>query len=184
MINPPVPVNLDPTRLINWFGVGSDNNPYNFLSNGYVGERILLTPNLEAKFDIDYVLSAEHLYQASKAANESDAQWILRAPTPFGLNGAKSRGRSVELRHDWESIKFDVMRGVLACKFASGSDLATKLMHTGPAELVEGNTWGDTTWGVDLTKPNRPGRNWLGVLLMARRAELFAISGSTFVVQP
>ena len=33
-------------------------------------------------------------------------------------------------------------------------------------ELVEGNYWGDTFWGIC----NGEGTNWLGILLMAERA--------------
>lgn len=35
-------------------------------------------------------------------------------------------------------------------------------------ELIEGNAWNDTFWGVC----NGVGENWLGQLLMERRAEL------------
>jgi predicted NAD-dependent protein-ADP-ribosyltransferase YbiA (DUF1768 family) len=45
--------------------------------------------------------------------------------------------------------------------------LKEKLLATGGAVLVEGNTWGDTFWGVY----KRNGMNHLGRLLMKVRAE-------------
>lgn len=69
---------------------------------------------------------------------------------------------------DWEARKYYAMRVVLDAKFAPGTPLALMLMATENAELVEGNNWGDTCWGVC----NGAGLNWLGTLLMARRAVL------------
>lgn len=46
--------------------------------------------------------------------------------------------------------------------------LREKLLATGDAELVEGNTWGDRFWGVC----NGVGQNWLGRLLMQVRDEI------------
>jgi predicted NAD-dependent protein-ADP-ribosyltransferase YbiA (DUF1768 family) len=65
-------------------------------------------------------------------------------------------------------VKVDVMRDLIAQKFAVGSELADRLLATGDQELVEGNTWGDTFWGVC----DGVGENWLGRLLMERRAAL------------
>jgi predicted NAD-dependent protein-ADP-ribosyltransferase YbiA (DUF1768 family) len=42
------------------------------------------------------------------------------------------------------------------------------LLETGDAELIEGNDWGDTFWGVCGGK----GNNFLGKLLMEVRKEL------------
>ena len=47
-------------------------------------------------------------------------------------------------------------------------ELKQKLLETGNTELVEGNTWGDTFWGVY----NVEGENILGRLLMKVREEL------------
>jgi predicted NAD-dependent protein-ADP-ribosyltransferase YbiA (DUF1768 family) len=45
-------------------------------------------------------------------------------------------------------------------------DLRNRLKETADKYLVEGNTWGDTLWGVSDGK----GRNMLGQMLMAIRA--------------
>jgi predicted NAD-dependent protein-ADP-ribosyltransferase YbiA (DUF1768 family) len=46
--------------------------------------------------------------------------------------------------------------------------LANALLATGQAQLVEGNTWNDTYWGVC----HGEGLNVLGMLLMQVRADL------------
>ena len=55
---------------------------------------------------------------------------------------------------------------LLQQKFSDPS-LAEKLISTHPNQLVEGNTWGDRFWGVDLK--TRLGQNRLGRLLMILR---------------
>lgn len=91
-------------------------------------------------------------------------------------NNAKSLGRSRShpLRPDWEAVKLDVMAAITRAKYAAGTALAERLLATGDRLLVEGTFWADEVWGVDLTKASMPGRNWLGSILMMRRAELKA----------
>ena len=81
---------------------------------------------------------------------------------------AKRKGRKVTLRNDWEEVKFWVMLGVCSAKFTQNKDLAEQLLATGDEELIEGNTWGDRTWGM----VNGTGKNWLGKILMQIREEL------------
>jgi len=59
------------------------------------------------------------------------------------------------------------MKSCLQEKF-SDPLLRKKLLATGNATLIEGNTWGDTYWGVCKGK----GQNKLGKLLMELRSEL------------
>jgi len=82
---------------------------------------------------------------------------------------AKKLGKSIELRPDWEEIKIEVMRELLRQKFdiTKHYDLWLELHMTKPDELVEGNWWGDTFWGVCKGK----GENHLGKLLMEIRYE-------------
>jgi predicted NAD-dependent protein-ADP-ribosyltransferase YbiA (DUF1768 family) len=72
------------------------------------------------------------------------------------------------VRPDWDDTKINTMLTLLRQKFALGSELAKKLLDTGNRDLVEGNTWGDTFWGVCKGQ----GENMLGKLLMQVRAEL------------
>ena len=48
--------------------------------------------------------------------------------------------------------------------------LRQQLLDTGDAELVEGNSWNDTFWGVSARTGK--GKNWLGRLLMQVRGEM------------
>lgn len=120
--------------------------------------------------------SVEHYFQAAKTTDRDRAKLIKRAGTP---QIAKRMGREVELRHDWEVVKFDVMLRALRHKF-SDRELAQRLLATGDQKLVEGNTWGDKTWGCVFTHTNGVGQpsagewrgeNWLGRLLALVRAE-------------
>ena len=102
--------------------------------------------------------TVEHAYQAAKTTDGVARERIRRAVTP---GDAKSAGGSVTLRSDWDDVKVDVMRDLLVQKF-SDRRLWDWLLETAPLELVEGNTWGDTFWGVC----NGEGQNMLGRLLM------------------
>jgi predicted NAD-dependent protein-ADP-ribosyltransferase YbiA (DUF1768 family) len=62
------------------------------------------------------------------------------------------------------------MEQVIRAKFTQNPVLATRLLATGSMPLVEGNTWGDTFWGVDARTGK--GGNHLGEILMAIRGEL------------
>lgn len=111
--------------------------------------------------------TAEHYYQAAKATFAVDAELIRTASSP-GLAKKIARERAMN-RTDWQEVKLSVMRKALELKFQFGTSLGAYLMSTHPMYLREGNTWGDTFWG---TTPEGQGANWLGHLLMARRAVL------------
>ena len=60
------------------------------------------------------------------------------------------------------------MLNLVRAKFKQNPGLAEKLLNTGERELVEGNQWGDTFWGVCSGK----GENVLGKILMQVRLEI------------
>jgi predicted NAD-dependent protein-ADP-ribosyltransferase YbiA (DUF1768 family) len=75
-------------------------------------------------------------------------------------------GREVRvLRPGWDTLRVVFMRDLVRQKFEDHA-LATMLDATGVRQLVEGNTWGDTFWGVSGGR----GRNMLGEILMEVRA--------------
>lgn len=138
---------------------------YHFLSNFY---RV----NIEYEGH-DYP-TVEHAYQAAKTNDPHKRARIRAAATP-GL--AKAMGRRVKLIEGWDDKRVDVMRQLLRDKFAY-PDLMEKLLETGDAELVEGNDWGDTWWGVYYPPKGDPiGENMLGKLLMQIRSELRSLAG-------
>ena len=139
---------------------------YFFLSNMYP---------CKVKLNSVTFSSAEHAFQAAKCVNREDVEKILRCKTG---KEAKRVGRKVKLREDWEKIKDGVMYEVIKAKFTQNKHLAEKLIATYPTILVEGNTWRDTYWGVDLFDKGKEyqygyrGRNRLGEILMEVREEL------------
>lgn len=114
--------------------------------------------------------SVEHAFQAAKTLILAERELIRACRTPHAakrLGGPKAKGGIVTLRHDWDKIKLDIMLYLLRQKF-SKPELKAKLLATGDQELVEGNKWHDTFWGVC----NGIGSNHLGRLLMQVRSEL------------
>ena len=113
--------------------------------------------------------TVEHFFQAMKTTDLKQRRWIANASTP---GEAKRRGRSVDLRPDWEDIKEDVMLEGLRLKFKIPA-LREALLNTQSAELVEGNTWHDCEWGIcSCSRCGGIGNNKLGKLLMKVRSEL------------
>lgn len=115
--------------------------------------------------------SAEAAFQSAKCVTEEER----RKFTDVSLTPSKAKrlGRQVQLRPDWEQVKDGIMEEIVHEKFFQIEPLARKLMATGDAELIEGNTWGDTYWGVDLH--TMQGQNKLGKILMKIRDDLNAI---------
>lgn len=87
----------------------------------------------------------------------------MSAPTP---KKAKQRGRQVVLIPDWEDEKLEIMFDLVRMKFED-RELRERLLATGDEELIEGNWWGDTFWGVCKGE----GKNALGKILMTVREE-------------
>lgn len=110
--------------------------------------------------------SVENAYQAAKA--HPSQRGPFRACTP---GAAKRLGRAHVLPSNWDSTRGLVMAALIAQKFMPREDLGRRLVATGDARLVEGNTWGDTFWGVCRGR----GENRLGEILMQRRAQLAAL---------
>lgn len=114
-------------------------------------------------------LSSEAAFQAQKTLSE-EVQWKFTRLTP---RDARTEGRKVTLRPDWEEVKDDIMRNILQSKF-SNPVLARQLLNTGDSILEETNKWHDNYWGNCVCGKCRevPGLNKLGAMLMALREEL------------
>lgn len=130
---------------------------YRFLSNLY--------PAVVTLGDEEYP-SVEHAYQAAKTLDLLKRRMIRRA---VNAATAKKLGRLLTpLRPNWNTAKLEVMETLVREKFTRHHDLGKLLLLTGYEELIEGNYWGDTFWGVC----NGKGQNHLGKILMRVRAEL------------
>jgi len=128
---------------------------YRFLSNFYPSP---------IEFGDFIAPTVEHAFQACKTCDLTERKAILMADTPAK---AKKLGRAATLRNDWEASKIECMEFLLDRKFGIPA-LRVKLLETGDAELIEGNWWGDTFWGVCRGK----GENHLGKLLMKIRNQI------------
>lgn len=110
-------------------------------------------------------------YKNSEAAYQAQKTLNLELREEFEdlfARDAKKKGRMIELRKDWEDVKDKIMYQICYSKFVNNPRIARKLINTGNAELVEGNNWYDTYWGVC----NKVGLNKLGQILMKVREEV------------
>ncbi|WP_256805481.1 NADAR family protein [Bradyrhizobium sp. Bra64] len=142
----------------------ANERPYGIFSNLF---------RCEIEFEGKTYPTAEHAYQAGKALKPAVRDWILAAPTP-SLAAMAAHGLYVwDVVPNWQSIKFDRMRAVLRAKFLQHPDIASVLLSTGSARLVEAgrvNNAVNRLWG----EVNGQGQNMLGLMLMELRAELSA----------
>jgi len=108
--------------------------------------------------------TVEHGYVACKTQNPQEREQILKCSSPGEV---KRIGRRLTLRPGWDEHRLRIMELLLRQKFFPGSVLEARLLDTGDCQLVEGNWWKDTFWGVYRGK----GENHLGKLLMKIRKE-------------
>lgn len=137
------------------------------------GKYAFLSNFFYAPFVYDGIIypTNEHFFQAMKTLDQEKRKQIAEAKTP---GAAKRMGRQVQLREDWEQVKYTAMRVGVERKFDAHPGLAEKLIATGDAILIEGNSWHDNTWGSCFCPKCAAiaGKNWLGEILMERRKEL------------
>src|SRR5690606_34665747 len=91
--------------------------------------------------------SVEHAYVAAKTEDEEKRKIIAGIGT---AREVKAYGRRLKLRPGWNEMRLQVMEDLVRQKFTVHPMLRQALIDTGDHELVEGNYWGDTFWGVDL----------------------------------
>ncbi len=102
---------------------------YFFLSNFYIKPVYYMS---------QWYRSSEHAFQAQKATNDKDKQYILNAESAAY---AKKRGNEIECLSCWKDIRMMEMYRILRCKFTDGI-LAEKLIETRETLLIEGNLIG------------------------------------------
>ena len=136
--------------------ITSFRKDYFFLSNFYP---------CKIEYNNRVFKSVEHAFQAAKCDNENEQRIFLYLSTP---KEARSWGRKITMRADWDKIKLTIMKNLLWQKFSNNENLKELLLKTKDAELIEGNTWNDTFWGVC----NGIGNNWLGKILMEIRENI------------
>lgn len=108
----------------------------------------------------------ENAYQAAKTLDMELRSKIAKM-TPFE---AKKYwiGKESQIRENWDNIKLFILRDLNFQKYRNSPTLRQMLLDTGDATLEEGNTWGDTYWGIC----DGVGQNHLGKILMEIRETL------------
>jgi ribA/ribD-fused uncharacterized protein len=160
--------------------IRSFSGDHAFLSNFYPSPLTFRLTDAENPDGVYFTApTVEHAFQAMKLRPDNfsrltETARILRAATP---GNAKKLGRVIPLREDWDSVKDNVMLWLLNKKFSPWDNpgLSDLLVATGDALLIEGNTWGDTYWGVD--SGTGEGQNRLGELLMQVRDSIIESRG-------
>ncbi|MGI9570362.1 MAG: NADAR family protein [Desulfobulbia bacterium] len=141
---------------------GENKGKYRFLSNFYPAPLVWRGE----KYD-----TSEHAYQAEKfiMRDPEYAEEIRNAKTAGKAKRLGQRPRPLDEDNKWwDDMKYKRMENIVRAKFKQNWKLRWKLRMTGKRELIEGNTWGDTYWGVC----DDVGENHLGKILMKIREEL------------
>ena len=139
----------DESQIKGFFG------EYRYLSNFELG-RVIFE-------GIEYP-SSENAYQAAKSLDvDVRKQFVNITPSE-----SKKLGRQIEMRKDWDEVKYRVMYDIVLDKFTRHSKFGDLLIETGDRYLEETNHWGDKIWGVC----DGVGTNWLGKILMDVRTQI------------
>lgn len=141
--------------------IDSFKDEYAFLSNFYP---------CNIKFCGHIFSNSESIFQVLKSPHPEENLKLFSTLPP---GEAKKLGRSLPLRKDWEAVKYIIMRMACRMKFEQNPILKQKLLETGTAELIEGNTWHDNCWGNCTCEKCKDieGKNLLGNILMELREE-------------
>lgn len=136
--------------------INSFTGKYRFLSNFY-GAPVEINDWL--------FMTSEHAYQAAKSLDP--IVWRSVQKDCLTPGQAKRYGSKINLRPDWNQVKLGIMTEIVEVKFEQNPHLMMQLIDTEDQELIEGNVWGDTYWGVC----NGKGENHLGKILMQIREQ-------------
>ena len=147
--------------------------------NEFRGEHFFLSNHYDALFEWrgKNWFCAEQAFQYAKTDYPTDAGRLKARDMAKRLRDtgnpktAKKYGWEIPLDTKfWNQHRVQIMREIVHAKFATaGDDIVGRLIRTGDAMLVEGNTWGDDYWGRIQKGGTWLGLNKLGVILMEER---------------
>lgn len=141
--------------ILKMYKINSFKGKYNWLSNFYP---------VSIEYDNITYPSVEHYYVAMKTQNLDERFKISKLEN---AGEAKSYGKDLDIRGDWEDIRVQIMKYGLEEKFKQ-EPFRSLLIDTDGAYLEEGNAWNDMFWGVC----KGTGKNVLGKLIMDIRKNL------------
>lgn len=156
---------LDYNEYCSWYTpekptvIDSFQGNYDFLSNFYESRDQYIQDDMGLRYK-----SVEAAFQATKTLDKK----MRKVFTELSPSAAKYLGRHIQLREDWEQIKDTVMYQLVMYKFTHCEEIKELLLETDDIELIEGNWWNDTYWGVC----KGVGQNKLGKILMEIREKL------------
>lgn len=135
----------------------------------FEGEYRWLSNFWPCQIELDGIIypSVEHAYQAAKSDDPIYRKKIENAIDPDfekAAKKAKKLGKGITLKPGFEQHKLLLMTQFIQQKFKDPT-LRAKLLNTGTQDLIEGNWWGDTFWGIS----KGDGKNHLGNILMELR---------------
>lgn len=108
----------------------------------------------------------ETAYMAARIADKTERVRIQKM-SPYEAKDLSERGL-LPRPSNWDEIKVPLMTSLVRQKFENFAELSKLLLETGNQELIEGNDWGDTFWGIC----GGVGENHLGKILMQIRGEI------------
>lgn len=127
------------------------------------------------RFDGEDYPTVEHAYQAAKTVDMTLRRRIRGCAT---AGQAKSMTEPITPHDGWDDpYRLALMSDLLKQKFEP-EPLRSRLASTAGRLLVEGNTWGDTFWGMC----DGLGSNYLGSLLMTVRARILGLADPVLLV--
>ena len=128
---------------------------YAFLSNMYLCD-VWYAGRLFKASEIAYVYA--------KCALPVQSEKVALMTNPYD---AKKFGKTVELYHDWDKEKLQIMCEIVFSKFSGNAGLRARLLAI-KGDIVEDNMHNDRFWGVCIGV----GKNHLGKILMLVRESL------------
>lgn len=135
--------------------------------NEFRGEYAYLSNFYSCNIEYEGIIypSSENLFQAFKTM-DIDEKIKISKMTP---KDAKTYGRKIPIDlANWHINRLKYMYVAVSEKFIQNPELRNKLNNTNDEEIIEGNIWNDTYWGVC----NGKGKNMLGKILMAIRNDI------------
>jgi ribA/ribD-fused uncharacterized protein len=124
--------------------------------------------NCDIEFMNHKFKSVENAYMFAK--NPNNEEWLNKCLS-MSPGDVKKASKLISIREDWDSVKLSIMYELLKQKFTQ-EPFRTNLIETRNENIVEGNRWNDTFWGVDIKNTPNVGENWLGRLIMDIRTKI------------
>ena len=133
--------------------------------------------------------SVEAMFQSYKPKDTSMRQMFQFVTA----SNAKRMGKSVELREDWEYVKYECMLTSLQTRYEQDEEFRNLLISTNDRYICEDTTsWHDNTWGCCSCNrcTSKVSCNLLGIALMEIRARnnpdlstiIFTIDGEMYAI--